>query len=87
MGFVDKMKPSKDSGGKINVGANYGQKYILDGPTCKYNGKQIDCLTFTSENNGIPIKILIQILEFFDAKEVFPWVFGGPIPMLLIECH
>ncbi len=49
--------------------------------------EKIDCLTFTSESGGITADILIKILKYFDVKEVFPRIPGGPIPMLLIDGH
>ena len=41
--------------------------YYPGGPTCQYNGKIFDCLTFVSESGGITVDILVTILTYFDA--------------------
>ncbi len=79
-------KPSRESKGKINIVVNPGQgNYFSAEPSCEYNEKQIDYLTFTSECCGITANILIKILKYFDVQEVLPWVPCGPIPMLHID--
>ncbi len=88
MGIDVRKKPSRNNIGEIDIIASSGKgNYFPGGPSCKYNGKKIDCLTFTSESGGITADILIKILKYFDVKEMFPQVPGGPIPMLLIDGH
>ena len=54
-------------GNKIDMDINFGEgKSYPGGPTCKYNGKVVDCLTFISESGGITGNILVDILTYFD---------------------
>ena len=74
--------------GEIDLELNFGEgKYYPGGPTCKYNGKVVDCLVFTSESGGITGKILVKILTNFDSIELFPRVPGGPTPLLIVDGH
>ena len=67
---------------------NFGEgRYYPGGPTCKYNGKVVDCLTFISESGGITGDILVEILTYFDQIDLFPRVPGGPIPFLVVDGH
>ena len=45
----------------------------------------IVCLTFSSKSRGIAAEILIDILKYFDRKEIFSWLPGGPISFLLVD--
>ena len=75
-------------GNKIDMNLNFGEgKYYPGGPTCKYNGKVVDCLTFISESGGITGNILVDILTYFDQIDLFPHVSGGPIPFLVVDGH
>ncbi len=67
---------------------NFGEgKYYPGGPTCKYNGKVVDCLVFTSESGGITGEILVEILTYFDSIDLSLHVPGGPIPLLIVDGH
>ncbi len=53
-------------GNKIDMDINFGEgKSYPGGPTCKYNGKVVDCLTFISESGGITGDTLVDILTYF----------------------
>jgi hypothetical protein len=56
-------------------------------PKCKYNGKVVDCLTYTSESGGITGEILVEILTYFNSIDLFPRVPGGPVPVLIVDGH
>jgi hypothetical protein len=76
------------SGEEIDVEMNVGKgKYYPGGPTCQYNGKTVDCLTFVSESGGITGDILVAILTYFDAMELFPRSPEGPTPCLIVDGH
>jgi len=80
--------PARDSRDKIDFATNMGKgKFYPGGPTCEFNGKVVDCLTFTSEGGGITGAILVEILSYFDEIELWPRVPGGPIPMLIVDGH
>ncbi len=67
---------------------NFGEgKYYPGGPTCKYDGKVVDCLAYTSKSSGISGEILVEILTYFDSIDLFPHVPGRPIPMLIVDEH
>ncbi len=67
---------------------NFGKgKYYPGGPTCKYNGKVVDCLAYTSKSSGITGEILVKILTYFNSIDLFPRVPGRPIPMLIVDGH
>jgi hypothetical protein len=77
-----------EDGKEIDSELNFGEgKYYPGGPTFKYNGKVVDCLTLTSESSGITGKILVKILTYFDSIDLFPRVPGGPIPVLIVDGH
>ncbi|KAL3804780.1 hypothetical protein ACHAW5_001887 [Stephanodiscus triporus] len=74
--------------GEFHLELNFGEgKYYPGGPTCKYNGKFVDSLVFTSESGGITAEILVEILTYFDSIDLFPRVPGGPIPFLIVDGH
>ena len=76
------------NGNNIDMDINFGEgKYYPGGPTCKYNGKVVDCLTFISESGGITGDILVDIIIYFDQIDLFPCVPGGPIPFLVVDGH
>ena len=62
-------------------------KFHPGGPKCKYKGKEVDCLAFATESGGITGKILVEILTYFDAIELFPRRQGGPIPVVIVDRH
>ena len=68
----------------MNVGKD---KYYPGGPTCQYKGKTVDCLTFVSESGGITGDILVAILTYFDAMDLFPRSPEGPTPCLIVDGH
>ena len=75
-------------GKEFNLELNFGEgKYYPGGPKCKYNGKVVDCLTYTSESGGITGEILVEILTYFDSIELFPRVPGRPIPVVIVDGH
>jgi hypothetical protein len=75
-------------GKEFDLELNFGEgKYYPGGPKCKYNGKVVDCLTYTSESGGITGEILVEILTYFDYIDLFPRVPGGPIPVLIVDGH
>ncbi len=77
-----------EDGKEIDLELNFGEgKYYPGGTTCKYNGKVVDCLTFTSESGGITGEILVKILTHFDSIDLFPRVPGGPILVLIVDGH
>ena len=45
----------------------------------------VGCLVFANENCGISGSILVTILEHFDGIDLFPWLPGGAIPMLIVD--
>ena len=57
------------------------RKYHPGGPACCFNGKMIDYLTFSSKSGGITAEILVDILKYFDRKEIFPPIPHGPRSM------
>ena len=64
------------NGEDIDIEMNVGKgKYYPGGPTCQFNGKKVHGL---SENGGITGDILVAILTYFDAMEVFPHSPKGP---------
>ena len=76
-------------GKEIDFELNFGNgKYYSGGPTCRYNSKVVDCLTYImSESGGITGGILVEILTYFDAIQLFPRVEGGSIPVLIVNGH
>ena len=77
-----------EDGKEFDLELNFGEgKYYPGGPTCKYNGKVVDCLTFTSESGGITGEILVEILTYFNSIDLFPRVPGRPIPVLIVDGH
>ena len=62
-------------------------KYHPGGPTCNLNGAAVECLTFSSKSGGITVKILVQILSYFDQKDLLPQIPGGPVSFLLLDGH
>ncbi len=77
-----------EDGKEIDLELNFGEgKYYPGGPTCKYNGKVVNCLTFTSESGGITGEILVKILNYFNSIDLFPRVPGGPIQFLIVDGH
>jgi hypothetical protein len=63
---------------EIELEGNFGEgKYYPGGPKCKFNGKVVDCLTFSSESGGISGDILVDILKYFDQIDLFPRVMVG----------
>ena len=62
-------------------------KYHPGGPTCTFNGTNIDCLTFSSKSGGITVEILVNILKYFDRKEILSQIPGSPISFLLVDGH
>jgi hypothetical protein len=72
--------------GEIVLELNIGEsKYYPEGPKCKYRGKEVDCLTFTSESEGITDAVLVKILEYFDVLQLFDRYPGSPVPMLIVD--
>ncbi len=62
-----------EDGNEINIGLNFGDgKYYPGGPSCIYNGKIVDCLTYISKIGGITDDILVDILTYFDQIDLFP---------------
>jgi len=58
-------------GKEIDFELNFGNgKYYPGGPTCRYNNKVVDCLTYVSESGGITGCILVGILTYFDAIQL-----------------
>ena len=79
-------EPVRNLRDEIDFETNIGEgKFHPGGPKCKYNGKEVDCLTFASESGGITGGILVNILEHFDRIDLFPRKAGGPIPVLLVD--
>jgi len=75
-------------GKEFHLELNFGEgKYYPGGPKCKYNGKVVDCLTYTSKCGGIAGEILVEILTYFNSIDLFPHVPGGPIPVLIVDGH
>ena len=60
-------------------------KFHPGGPKCNYKEKEVDCLAFVTESGGITGKILVEILTYFDAIELFPRLQGGPIPVIIVN--
>jgi hypothetical protein len=87
-GVDHSVTPILTADGEFDLVLNFGEgKYYPGGPTCKYNGKVVDCLVFTSESGGITGDILVKILTYFDSIDLFPRVPGGPIPLLIVDGH
>jgi hypothetical protein len=77
-----------EDGKELDLELNFGEgKYYPGGPTCKYNGKVVDCLAYTSESGGITGEIMVEILTYFDSIDLFPRVPGRTIPMLIVDRH
>jgi hypothetical protein len=74
-----------EDGKEIDIVLNFGDG--TGGPSCIYNGKIVDCLTYISESGGITGNILVDILTYFDQIDLFPHVEGGPIPVLIVDGH
>ncbi len=63
------MEPVRDSDENIDFSMNRGPgKHYPGGPTCMFNNKLLDCLTFCSERGGITTEILIKVLKHLDEK-------------------
>ena len=61
--YIRIANPVKGKRNKIDLKLKEGEgKNYHGGPTCIYNGKQVNCLTFSSESGGNTGKILIEIL-------------------------
>ncbi len=69
------------------VASSGSNNYYPGGSHCIFNDNMIECLTFCSESGGITAEIQLKILEYFDAKEVFPRIPDGPILFLLVDGH
>jgi hypothetical protein len=77
-----------EDGKELDLELNFGVgKYYLGGLTCKYNGKVVDCLAYTSKSGGITGEILVEILTYFNSIDLFLRVPGRPIPMLIVDGH
>ena len=65
-------------GNNIDMDINFGEgKYYPGGPTCKYNGKVVDCFTFISESGGITgdiwlksLPTLVKLISSLVSQEV-----------------
>ncbi len=87
-GIDIKIEPLRDEMGVINIQAKTAQgKFWLDEPKCKFNDKDVKCLTFESESGGITSKILVSTLHKFDEIDLFPLIPVGSIPMLIVYDH
>jgi hypothetical protein len=81
-GVTHSITPFLTEDGELDLKPNFSEgKYYPGGPTCKYNGKMVDCLVFTSESGGITSGILVETLTYFDSIDLFLRVPGGPIPL------
>ena len=59
-GVDHSVTPILTDDGELDLELNFGEgKYYPGRPTCKYNGKVVDCLVFTSESGGITGGILV----------------------------
>jgi hypothetical protein len=77
-----------EDGIELDLDVNFGEgKNYPGGLTCKYNGKVVACLAYTSESGGITGEILVEILTYFDSIDLFLRVPGGPIHMLIVDGH
>ena len=77
-----------EDGKEFDLELYFGEgKFYPGGPTCNYNGKVVDCLTFTSESGGITGEILVEIVTYFNSIDLFPHVPGGLIPVLIVDGH
>ena len=88
MGIDAIVNPIQNGKGEITISHNIGAgKFYPGGPKCKYKGKEVDCLAFATESGGITGEILVEILTYFDAIELFPRCQGGPIPVVIVNGH
>jgi len=72
MGIDHQVCPvlTKD-GMEIDFEMNFGEgKYYPGGPKCRFNGKEVDCLTYVSESGGMTGDILIEILSYIAMRKV-----------------
>jgi hypothetical protein len=77
-----------EDGKELDLELNFGEgKYYPGGPTCKYNGKVVDYLAYTSKSGGITEEVLVEILTYFDTIYLVPRVPGGLIPLLIVDRH
>jgi len=73
MGIDASVTPIRGSNGEVDVEQNIGEgRFHPGGPKCKYNGKEVDCLAYTTESGGITGDILVEILTYFDEIDLFP---------------
>ena len=87
-GIDPTQQPARDSNDEIDFELSTGEgKYFPGGPTCQYNGKTVDCLTYCSPSGGITGEILVKILTYFDEIDLWPRTEGGPLPMLVVDGH
>ena len=87
-GFDATVEPIRDKNGNIDFERNLGPgTFQPGGPTCTYNGKEVECLVYSSEGGGITGEILVSIVTYFDYIELFPRIPGGPIPLLILDGH
>ena len=64
-------QPVRNELGEIIQMENIGPgKYHTGGPACKFNGKTIDFLTISSKSEGITAENPVDILKYFDRKEM-----------------
>jgi hypothetical protein len=84
--MVDHVKD--DSGEIILREVNFGEgKYFPSGPTCVFQGKTLPYLPLSSPSIGISGELLVEILKWIDANDVYERVPGGPEPFLLLDGH
>lgn len=82
--------PILDANGNVDADniSNYGPgKYFPSGPVCDFEGKKVPCLTFNSPKGSITAGILVKILEYMDAIELFDRAGTGAEPFLVLDGH
>ena len=84
-GIDIKKQPFRNEHGEITQIENLGPgNFYPGGPACIFNGKKIDC---SSKSGGITAEILVNILKYFDSREIFPQFPSGYIPFLIVDGH
>ena len=86
---ADTINLSDEEAGLDLLINNIGKgKRFPGGPTCVYKGKEIECMVRFNEGGGINGKILKEIFETLDEKQVFVDLRAqGKKPFVLLDGH
>jgi hypothetical protein len=83
------IDPVLDENGDILLDdVKFGKgKYFPSGPTCIFRGKEIKYLPLASPSGGITGELLLDILKWVDAHNVYDRSPRNPTPVLIVDGH